>query len=127
MKVTPDDEVYRVNTVWLGPTGFSFPWTARYIAYATWLALFLLILLIEAVTPISVQLPPIREICIATFGSYVLLSFVDHERPVAALWQMARAELTAPRPAHAKTVLIRDRSRVIRRYADSIVIFRSAK
>jgi hypothetical protein len=49
MRVTPDDEVYRVNTVWLGPSGLTFPWTARYLAYATWLAVFLLVLLVEAV------------------------------------------------------------------------------
>ena len=35
MRVVPDDEVYRVNTVWLGPRGLTFPWTARYLAYAT--------------------------------------------------------------------------------------------
>ncbi len=33
MRVRPDDEVYRINTVWLGPRGLTFPWTARYLAY----------------------------------------------------------------------------------------------
>ena len=57
MRVTPDDEVYRVNTVWLGPSGLTFPWTARYLAYATWLITLLVVLFVEAVTPLTVHVP----------------------------------------------------------------------
>ena len=97
MRVAPDDEVYRVNTVWLGPQGLTFPWTARYLAYATWLVVFLLILLVEAITPLKVHLPPIWEICITTLFTYGAMGFVDHERPVRAVWQTFRADLTSPR------------------------------
>jgi hypothetical protein len=58
VRVTPDDEVYRVNTVWLGPSGLTFPWTARYLAYATWLITFLVVLFVEAITPLTVHIPP---------------------------------------------------------------------
>ena len=74
MRVVPDDEVYRVNTVWLGPRGLTFPWTARYLAYATWLATFLVVLLFEAITPLSVGVPPVR-----------------------AVWQTFVVDLTTPR------------------------------
>jgi hypothetical protein len=77
MRVAPDDEVYRVNTVWLGPRGLTFPWTARYIAYAVWLLAFMLILLIEAVTPINIGLPPVWEISIATLFTYAAMGLVD--------------------------------------------------
>ena len=97
MRVAPDDEVYRVNTVWLGPTGLTFPWTARYLAYTTWLVTFLLILLVEAITPLSVHIPPVWELCLATLFSYGIMGFVDHERPVKAVWQTFLADLTAPR------------------------------
>lgn len=97
MRVTPDDEVYRVNTVWLGPSGLTFPWTARYLAYATWLATFLMVLLVEAVTPLHVHIPPVWEICLTTLFTYGLLGFIDHERPVKAVWQTFVADLTAPR------------------------------
>ena len=97
MRVAPDDEVYRVNTVWLGPTGLTFPWTARYLAYATWLVSFLAILLVEAITPLRVHIPPIWELCLATLFSYGIMGFVDHERPVKAVWQTFMSDLTAPR------------------------------
>jgi hypothetical protein len=99
MRVSPDDEVYRVNTVWLGPSGLTFPWTARYVAYATWLVTFLLVLLIEAVTPLTVHIPPVWEICITTLVTYALMGFIDHERPARAVWQTFMADLTAPRSA----------------------------
>ena len=98
MRVTPDDEVYRVNTVWLGPTGLTFPWTARYLAYAMWLVVFLVILFVEAVTPLHVNVPPIWEICLATLFTYGLMGFIDHERPFGAVWQTFIADLTSPRP-----------------------------
>src|SRR5689334_13474040 len=98
MRVTPDDEVYRVNTVWLGPSGLTFPWTARYLAYATWLAVFLLVLLVEAITPLTVHVPPVWEICLTTLFTYGLLGFIDHERPIRAVGRFFCADLTTPRP-----------------------------
>lgn len=98
MRVVPDDEVYRVNTVWLGPRGLTFPWTARYLAYATWLVTFLVVLFVEAVTPLDVGIPPVWEIAGTTLFTYALMGFVDHERPVRAVWQTFVADLTTPRP-----------------------------
>jgi hypothetical protein len=97
MRVIPDDEVYRVNTVWLGPRGLTFPWTARYLAYGTWLASFLVILLVEAVTPLQVGLPPVWEVCIATLFTYAVMGLVDHERPIRGVWKTFVADLNAPR------------------------------
>jgi hypothetical protein len=112
MRVTPDDEVYRVNTVWLGPSGLTFPWTARYIAYATWLVAFLLILLVEAITTLSVHIPPIWEICLATLGTYGLMGFIDHERPAKAVWQTFVSDLTAPRAGRVQKYRLQPRVRV---------------
>lgn len=111
MRVAPDDDVYRVNAVWLGPRGLTFPWTARYLAYATWLVTFLVILLVEAVTPLSVGVPPVWEICITTLFTYAVMSFVDHERPVRAVWQTFLSDLSTPRPA-AKPAVTRTVPRV---------------
>jgi hypothetical protein len=114
MRVAPDDEVYRVNTVWLGPRGLTFPWTARYIAYAVWLMIFMVILGVEAVTPLNVGLPPIWEICIATLATYAVMGFVDHERPVGAVWQTFVADLSAPRRASSEAAVISTRRVQIR-------------
>jgi hypothetical protein len=97
VRVAPDDEVYRVNTVWLGPRGLTFPWTARYLAYAVWLLTFMVILGVEAVLGLGVGLPPIWEICIATLITYAAMGFIDHERPVGAVWQTFVADLSSPR------------------------------
>jgi hypothetical protein len=100
LRVAPDDDVYRVNAVWLGPRGLTFPWTARYLAYATWLVTFLAILLIEAVVPpLSVSVPPVWEFSITTLFTYAVMGFVDHERPVQAVWQTFLVDLGTPRPA----------------------------
>jgi hypothetical protein len=100
LRVAPDDDVYRVNAVWLGPRGLTFPWTARYLAYATWLVTFLVVLLIEAVVPgLHVGVPPVWEISITTLFTYGVMSFVDHERPVRAVWQTFLTDLSAPRPS----------------------------
>jgi hypothetical protein len=96
--VSPDDEVYRVNTVWLGPRGLTLPWTARYQAYGVWLGMFVLVLAVEALTPITMGVPPVWEACATTLATYAVMSFVDYERPVVAVWQMFAADLRAPRP-----------------------------
>jgi hypothetical protein len=101
MRVAPDDEVYRVNTVWLGPRGLTFPWTARYLAYAVWLVTFLFILGFEALTPLTVGLPPVWEVCITTLFTYAVMGFVDHDRPVRSVWQTFVADLSAPRRSSA--------------------------
>ena len=51
MLIRPDDDVYRVDAVWLGPQGFTLPWAARYSAYGIWVILFVGILLVEAALP----------------------------------------------------------------------------
>lgn len=114
MRVAPDDEVYRVNTVWLGPRGLTFPWTARYLAYAVWLITFLVVIGFEAVTSIGVGVPPTWEIVITTLFTYFVMGFVDHERPVAAVWQTFRADLSAPRRAASRPVLTSTRKVRIR-------------
>ncbi len=111
MRVSPDDEVYRVNTVWLGPSGLTFPWTARYIAYATWLAVFGIVLLVEAITPLTVHIPPVWEICITTLVTYAVMGFIDHEKPARAVWQSFVADLTAPRPTKVESYRLQPKVR----------------
>jgi hypothetical protein len=106
VRVRPDDEVYRINTVWLGPRGLTFPWTARYLAYGVWLLTFLAVLFVEAVTPLSIGLPPVWEICLTTLFTYAVMGLVDHERPVVSVFQTLRAEVNAPRAGQEKAVQV---------------------
>lgn len=115
MRVAPDDEVYRVNTVWLGPRGLTFPWTARYLAYAVWLVTFMFILLIEAITPLHMGLPPVWEFSIATLFTYAVMGLVDHERPISSVWQTFVSDVSAPRRVASREVVTSTRKVRIRR------------
>jgi hypothetical protein len=97
MHLRPDDEVYRVDAVWLGPRGLTLPWTARYSAYGIWVVLFVGVLLVEAVLPMPVSVPPVWELMVTVLATYALTGVIDHDRPVGSVWQVARAELRAPR------------------------------
>jgi len=111
MRVRPDDDVYRVNAVWLGPKGLTFPWTARYLAYGSWLLIFCAILAVEAITPLSVGVPPLWEVTISVLVTYGLMGLVDHDRPVKSVAEMLLAEVSAPRADTSRT-----RARVRPRY-----------
>ena len=97
MRLRPDDEVYRVDAVWLGPSGLTLPWSARYTAYGIWLLLFVAVLLVEAVLPMRVSVPPVWEVVLTVLATYGVTTFIDHDRPVRSVWQLVRAETTAPR------------------------------
>lgn len=98
MLLRPDDEVYRVDAVWLGPRGLTLPWAARYSAYGIWLVLFVSVLLVEAILPMGVSVPPVWELVLTILATYAVTGVIDHDRPVISVWQLLRAELTAPRP-----------------------------
>ena len=99
MLLRPDDEIYRVDAVWLGPRGMTLPWTARYSAYGIWLVLFVSILLVEAILPMRVSVPPVWELVLSILATYALTGVIDHDRPVGAVFQLWRSELRAPRQA----------------------------
>jgi hypothetical protein len=105
MLISPDDDVYRVDAVWLGPRGFTLPWSARYSAYGIWLILFLATLLLEAALPMRVSLPPVWELVLSILATYALTGVIDHDRPLRSVWQLIAAEYVAPRaPKPARPV-----------------------
>jgi hypothetical protein len=99
--IRSDDEVYRVDAVWLGPRGFTLPWSARYSAYGIWLILFVGVLLVEAALPMRVTVPPVWELVFTILATYALTGVIDHERPLISVWELARAELGSPRARKA--------------------------
>jgi hypothetical protein len=105
MRLVPDDEVYRVHAVWLGPQGLTLPWTARYSAYGIWLLLFVGVLAAEAVLPMPVSVPPVWELVVTVLATYAVMGLVDHERPIGTVWQLVRSEVTAPRAPRGSRVV----------------------
>ena len=112
MLIRPDDEVYRVDAVWLGPRGLTLPWAARYSAYGIWVVLFVGILLIEAILPMSVSVPPVWELVLSILATYALTGVIDHERPLSSAWRTLLAELTAPRAPREQRPVLLDAARV---------------
>ena len=98
MLLRPDDDVYRVDAVWLGPRGLTLPWSARYSAYGIWVVLFVGVLLVEAALPMRVNIPPVWELVLTILATYALTGVIDHDRPLVSVLQLLHAEAKAPRP-----------------------------
>ncbi|WP_436494090.1 hypothetical protein [Actinokineospora sp. HUAS TT18] len=97
MRIRTDDEVYRVDAVWLGPPKATFPWRARYVAWGVGTVIFLIVLTV------------LRKMGIGLFWSFawgmvgtigltmLICSRISHERPLGAVLNMWVREVTAPR------------------------------
>jgi hypothetical protein len=97
MRTDTDDEVYRVNAIWLGPPELTFPWRARYVAYALFmLAAMVLFALFKAWWGVGVFSVG-WAILIALWLTRRLTRKIDPERPLTTVIQMAGRELVAPR------------------------------
>lgn len=110
MRVETDDEVYRVDSHWLGPPKATFPWRWRYVDYAIFGATWLLVLALarQLFEPsIWVFVWP------AVIGAYVVKfagRVVTPERPLGAVLAMFSLEAAGPRErtrGHRATVSTR--------------------
>ncbi|MDQ3579138.1 MAG: hypothetical protein M3443_16405 [Actinomycetota bacterium] len=101
MRIRTDDEVYRVDAVWLGPPKATFPWRARYVAWGVGTVVFLLALTVLRNIGVSLFWS-IAWGMVATIALTMLItSRISHERPLGAVLTMWARELTAPREVSA--------------------------
>lgn len=98
-----DDDIRRWDAKWLGPDkgdrgGFTLPWAASYVAYGLWLVAFIVILGIEAITPLTIGKPlPIREAAAAVLIATFVSGKVNHDKPLRALLPTLIQNLRSPR------------------------------
>ncbi|MEU5853154.1 hypothetical protein [Saccharopolyspora shandongensis] len=98
MRIRTDDEIYRVDAVWLGPPKATFPWRARYVAWGVGLVVFLLVLAVERRMNIGFDFFSTAWAVIITIVlTRIICSRIGHERPLGAVLVMWLRELTAPR------------------------------
>ncbi|HEY8374409.1 MAG TPA: hypothetical protein VIL00_16870 [Pseudonocardiaceae bacterium] len=98
MRIRTDDEVYRVDAVWLGPPKATFPWRARYVAWGVGIAVFFLVLTVERQLGISFGFFSTAWALVITIVlTRLICSRISHERPLGAVFVMWLRELTAPR------------------------------
>src|SRR5699024_10690742 len=98
LQVRTDDEIYRVDAVWLGPPKATFPWRARYVAWGVGIVVFLLVLAIERRLNIGFGFFSTAWAVVITIAvTRIIGSRISHERPLGAVLGMWLRELTAPR------------------------------
>lgn len=101
MRIRTDDEVYRVDAVWLGPPRATMPFRARYVAWGVGVAVFLLVLTVERRLGISLFWSIAWGIVITILLTRIICAKISHERPLSAVSAMWLRELTAPREVTA--------------------------
>jgi hypothetical protein len=100
VRIRTDDEVYRVDAVWLGPPKATFPWRVRYVAWGVGIVTFLLTLLIERKIGFGFGFFSTAWALVLTIiATRVICKRITHERPLGAVVAMWVRELTAPRSA----------------------------
>ena len=98
MRIRTDDEVYRVDAVWLGPPKATFPWRARYVAWGVGIVVFLVVLLIERRMGFGFGFFSTGWAIVVTIVlTRLICSRITHERPLTSVAVMWMRELTAPR------------------------------
>ena len=98
MRIRTDDEVYRVDAVWLGPPKATFPWRARYVAWGVGIMVFLVVLLIERRIGLGFGFFSTGwAIVVTVLLTRLICSRITHERPLTSVAVMWMRELTAPR------------------------------
>lgn len=98
MLVRTDDEIYRVDSVWLGPPRATFPWRARYVSYGLGLLVMILIMFVQRRVGIGLDFFSVAWALVLTV---VVTRFIgqriDYERPLGQVVGLFKHEITGPR------------------------------
>lgn len=98
MLVRTDDEIYRVDSVWLGPPRATFPWRARYVSYGIGLLVMIVIMFVQRRVGIGLDFFSVAWALVLTVMiTRFLGSRIDYERPLGQVLQLFRHEVTGPR------------------------------
>lgn len=98
MLVRTDDEVYRVDAVWLGPPRATFPWRARYVSYGLGLMVMILIMFVQRRVGIGLDFFSVAWALVLTVAVTRLLGKrIDYERPLGQVVEQFWHEVLGPR------------------------------
>ena len=102
MLVRTDDEVYRVDSVWLGPPRATFPWRARYVSYGVGLLIMIAVMFLQRRLGIGLDFFSVAWALVITIVTTRFLgSRIDYERPLGQVLALFRHEVTGPRATTA--------------------------
>lgn len=98
MLVRTDDEIYRVDSVWLGPPRATFPWRARYVSYGVGLLVMIGVMFLQRRVGIGLGFFSVAWALVITI---VITRFIgkriNYERPLGQVVELFRHEITGPR------------------------------
>jgi hypothetical protein len=101
--VRTDDEVYRVDAVWLGPPRATFPWRARYVSYAVGLVVMVAMMFLQRRVGIDLNFFSVAWALVLTV---LLTKFIgkriNYDRPIEQVLTMFSHEVTGPRRRTAR-------------------------
>jgi hypothetical protein len=96
--VRTDDEIYRVDSVWLGPPRATFPWRARYVSYGVGLLVMIGVMFLQRRVGIGLDFFSVAWALVITV---VITRFIgkriNYERPLGQVVELFRHEITGPR------------------------------
>ena len=96
--VRTDDEVYRVDSVWLGPPRATFPWRARYVSYGLGLVVMILVMFVQRRVGIGLDFFSVAWALVLTIVvTRFLGKRIDYERPLGQVVELFRHEVRGPR------------------------------
>jgi len=97
--VRTDDEVYRVDSVWLGPPRATFPWRARYVSYGLGLLVMIFVMFVQRRVGIGLDFFSVAwSLIITVLITRFLGKRIGYERPLGQVFAHFRHELGGPRP-----------------------------
>jgi hypothetical protein len=98
VRIRTDDEVYRVDSVWLGPPKATFPWRTRYVSWGVGTIVFLVALGVERELGVGFSFFSTAWALVVTVVLTRLISSrISHERPLTSVLAMWTRELLTPR------------------------------
>ena len=98
MLVRTDDEVYRVDSVWLGPPRATFPWRARYVSYGLGLLVMILVMFVQRRIGIGLDFFSVAwALVITVVVTRFLGQRIDYERPLGQVLALFWHEVSGPR------------------------------
>ena len=98
MLVRTDDEVYRIDSVWLGPPRATFPWRARYVSYGLGLLVMIFVMFLQRRVGIGLDFFSVAWSLVLTVAvTRFLGKRINDERPLGQVVELFRHEVRGPR------------------------------
>ena len=103
MLVRTDDEVYRVDAVWLGPPRATFPWRARYVSYGLGLLIMVAVMFLQRRVGIELSFFSLAwALVITVLLTKLIGKRINYDRPFEQVVNLFAHEITGPRQRHER-------------------------